>query len=59
VARGGAVGPLHGVPVTIKGVADTADMPTQNGSFILEGDVPATDTPLITRLRVTGTIALG
>lgn len=59
LARGEPVGPLHGVPVTIKDLADTADMPTQKGSFIHEGEVPACDTPLVTRLRAAGAISLG
>ena len=59
LSRGVAVGPLHGVPVTIKDLADTADMPTQKGSFILEGNMPAADTPLVTRLRAAGAISLG
>lgn len=59
VAQGGALGPLHGVPVTIKDLAVTAGVPTERGSNILKGHVPDTDTPFVTRLKAAGAISLG
>ncbi|MCB1740211.1 MAG: amidase, partial [Gammaproteobacteria bacterium] len=49
----------HGVPVTIKDLADTAGIPTERGSWIHKGEIPARDTPLVTRLRDAGAIVLG
>ncbi len=56
---GGPIGPLHGVPVTIKDLAITKDMPTQFGSRMMEGNRPAEDTPVVTRLEAAGAIVLG
>ena len=38
---GQPVGPLHGVPVGIKDIIDTADMPTENGSVLCAGRTPS------------------
>ena len=59
LTSGAAVGPLLGVPVTIKDLADTAGIASQKGSHILAGHVPAADAPLVTRLRAAGAIVLG
>jgi aspartyl-tRNA(Asn)/glutamyl-tRNA(Gln) amidotransferase subunit A len=59
LAAGAPVGPLHGVPVTIKDLAITKDMPTQFGSRILAGHQPSEDTPMVTRLEAAGAIVLG
>jgi len=56
---GERIGRLHGVPVTIKDLAITKDMPTQHGSFIYEGNRPTEDAPMVTRLRDEGAIVLG
>ena len=40
--EGKGVGPLHGVPVGIKDIIDTADMPTENGCAVLQGPAAAT-----------------
>ncbi len=56
---GERLGRLHGVPVTIKDLAITKDMPTQQGSFIYQGHQPAEDAPMIPRLRDEGAIVLG
>ncbi len=53
------VGPLHGIPVTIKDLAITKDMPTQMGSLIFKGHQPAEDTPIVPRLKDQGAIILG
>lgn len=59
LTRGQPVGPLHGVPVTIKDLANTKDLPTQHGSKIFAGHQPVEDTPLVTRLQAAGAIVLG
>ncbi len=56
---GGPIGPLHGVPVTIKDLAITKDMPTRFGSKIMADNQPAEDTPMVTRLVAAGAIVLG
>ena len=56
---GGRIGRLHGVPVTIKDLAITKDMPTQSGSKIFAGHQPSEDTPVVPRLRDEGAIILG
>ena len=56
----GPRGPLHGMPVMIKGNIDTADrMTTTAGSLALEGHVAAQDAFLVERLRTAGAIVLG
>ncbi len=57
--RGDAVGPLHGVPATIKDLALTAGVPTEFGSHLRKGFVPDVDAPLVTRLKAAGAIILG
>ena len=56
---GERIGRLHGVPVTIKDLAITKDMPTQQGSLIHEGHQPSEDAPMVTRLKDEGAIVLG
>jgi len=56
---GAHVGRLHGVPVTIKDLAITKDMPTQSGSLIMRGNRPTEDAPFVPRLRDEGAIILG
>ena len=57
--KDGAVGPLHGLPVTIKDLANTKDMPTQHGSLIFKDNQPSEDTPIVPRLKAQGAIILG
>ena len=58
VMRGDDLGPLHGVPFTVKDALDTAEVPTQRGSPIFEGRIPATDATCVARLRRAGAILL-
>jgi Asp-tRNA(Asn)/Glu-tRNA(Gln) amidotransferase A subunit family amidase len=57
--RGPLRGPLHGVPIGIKDVIDTADQPTQMGSAIYAGHRPACDAACVALLRAAGAIILG
>jgi Asp-tRNA(Asn)/Glu-tRNA(Gln) amidotransferase A subunit family amidase len=57
--RGYALGPLHGVPVTIKSCIDAAGWPAAAGSLMRKEYVAATDAPLVARLRAAGAILLG
>jgi Asp-tRNA(Asn)/Glu-tRNA(Gln) amidotransferase A subunit family amidase len=52
-------GPLHGVPVGIKDIIDTADMPTCYGSAIYDGYRPARDAACVAALRAAGAVILG
>ncbi len=59
VMRGDSVGPLHGVPVTIKSSIDVAGLRAECGSKLRAGYVAAADAPLVGRLRRAGAIILG
>lgn len=58
-ARGEALGPLHGVPLTIKSSIDVAGWPCEAGSRLHAGRIAASDAPLARRLRKAGAILLG
>ena len=58
-AAGEPLGPLAGVPLALKDVLTTADMPTTCGSRILEGWRPPYDSTVTQRLRKAGAIILG
>jgi Asp-tRNA(Asn)/Glu-tRNA(Gln) amidotransferase A subunit family amidase len=51
--------PLHGVPVGIKDIFDTYDMPTTYGSAIYQGYRPSADTAVVGLLRRAGAVILG
>jgi Asp-tRNA(Asn)/Glu-tRNA(Gln) amidotransferase A subunit family amidase len=53
------LGRLHGVPVGVKDLFDTADMPTTYGSTIYSGHQPAVDAEIVARLRGAGAVILG
>src|ERR1700749_1803925 len=52
------LGPLHGVPFTVKDGIDTAGVLTQRGSPIFKGRVPDTDAPVVARLKAAGAILI-
>jgi aspartyl-tRNA(Asn)/glutamyl-tRNA(Gln) amidotransferase subunit A len=56
---GGPIGPLHGLPTTIKDLAITKDLPTEFGTLMLKGNQPTEDTPFVTRLQDAGAIVIG
>ncbi|WP_326558990.1 amidase [Micromonospora sp. NBC_01796] len=58
LASGAEVGPLHGVPFTVKDSFDTAGVLTQRGSPIFAGRVPDTDATAVARLKRAGGILL-
>jgi Asp-tRNA(Asn)/Glu-tRNA(Gln) amidotransferase A subunit family amidase len=57
--NGNAVGPLHGVPVAIKDIFDTADYKTECGSPLLKGRQPMRDAAAVARLREAGAVIIG
>ena len=56
---GRPIGPLHGVPVAIKDIFDTADYPTECGSVLLKGRRPTRDSAAVARLRAAGAVIIG
>lgn len=56
---GRPVGTLHGVPVGIKDIIDTGDMPTEDGTILHAGRTPERDASVVARLRAAGAVVLG
>jgi aspartyl-tRNA(Asn)/glutamyl-tRNA(Gln) amidotransferase subunit A len=59
VMRGGALGPLHGVPLSVKDLVNTAGVRTTYGSLVFEHNVPAADAVAVARLKAAGAILIG
>ncbi len=58
-AAGEPLGPLHGVPVGVKDIFDTADMPTENGTVLHAGRRPDADATAVALLRRAGAVIMG
>ena len=56
---GHPLGPLHGLPVGIKDIVDTQDMPTENGNALDAGRQPEQDAWIVSRLRAAGALIMG
>lgn len=56
---GNGIGPLHGIPIGIKDVIDTGDMPTQCGSPLFKDHRPEYDAACVAALRAAGAIIMG
>src|SRR5438309_4995249 len=59
VMNGAALGPLHGIPFSIKELHFTKGIRTMSGSGIFEHRVPDVDPPVVRRLRHAGGVMLG
>jgi Asp-tRNA(Asn)/Glu-tRNA(Gln) amidotransferase A subunit family amidase len=59
VMRNEALGPLHGVPVSVKSSIEVAGMRCETGTKLRAGHVATQDAPLVARLRKAGAIILG
>jgi len=59
VMRGNVVGPLHGVPISIKSSIEVAGLRCESGTKLRAGLVAGKDAPLVSRLRSVGAIILG
>ncbi len=59
VLRGAQLGPLHGVPLTIKSCIDVAGWPCPAGSLLRKTCVANLDAPLVSRWKAAGAILLG
>jgi Asp-tRNA(Asn)/Glu-tRNA(Gln) amidotransferase A subunit family amidase len=57
--HGKATGPLHGVPIGVKDIFDTGDMPTELGSPLWAGRTPRRDAAAVARLRAAGAVIIG
>lgn len=57
--EGRPTGPLHGVPVGIKDIVDTADMPTEDGTPLHAGRLPLADAAVVRMLRIAGAVIVG
>jgi amidase len=55
----GKTGPLLGIPIALKNLYDTKDMPTTNGSLTFAGFQPARDAFQVARLREAGAVLIG
>ena len=59
IARGEWKGPLHGIPLAVKDLIETAGVKTTAASAVLKDNVPAADAEVIRRLKSAGAILLG
>src|SRR5439155_23519017 len=59
LAAGSSRGPLHGIPVAVKDLFDTAGIRTTGNSRVLEDRVPNEDATAVSRLREAGAVLLG
>jgi Asp-tRNA(Asn)/Glu-tRNA(Gln) amidotransferase A subunit family amidase len=57
--EGRDLGPLHGVPLGVKDIFDTEDMPTESGTVLHAGRRPTEDATAVALLRQAGAIVLG
>ncbi|HKZ72466.1 MAG TPA: amidase [Steroidobacteraceae bacterium] len=57
--EGAPLGALHGVPVGVKDIIDTNDMPTEDGTVLHAGRTPAEDATVVARLRAAGAVIMG
>lgn len=58
-ASGMPCGPLHGMPVGVKDIFDTLDLPTENGTVIDAGRQPTEDAAVVAQLKQAGAVIMG
>ena len=51
-------GPLHGIPIAVKDIINTTNMPTTGGALAFEGITPPYEAPLVTNLRAAGAVII-
>ena len=59
LARGGTVGPLHGLPITIKDALETQAIRSTGGATELRENVPTRDAPVVRAVKEAGAIVFG
>jgi len=52
-------GPLHGIPVGVKDIFDTQDLPTEDGTMLHAGRQPTEDATVVSKLRAAGAVIMG
>jgi amidase len=58
-AQSAPEGPLQGLPMAVKDLAETRGIPTTYGSPLFKDHVPAADSPMVARLRAAGAVIIG
>ncbi len=56
---GRPLGPLHGIPIGVKDIFDTEDMPTEDGTVLHAGRQPLRDCTVVSLLRQAGAVIMG
>lgn len=59
IMKSGPIGPMHGIPIGLKDIVDTAGIETTCGSKILIGNVPEKDAACAAKLAAAGTVLMG
>lgn len=59
ISEGKWRGPLHGIPMALKDLIETAHVRTTAASVVLKNNIPASDAPIVQRLREAGVVLLG
>ena len=59
IQNGGYRGPLHGIPIGVKDIVDTAGVRTTQGSSFFPNNVPAADAECVRKLRAAGAVIIG
>jgi aspartyl-tRNA(Asn)/glutamyl-tRNA(Gln) amidotransferase subunit A len=59
IKRGKYLGPLHGIPIAVKDIFETAGIMTTGGSKILRNHIPSTDAVAVRKLREHGAVVIG
>lgn len=59
LARGDEVGPLHGLPITVKDAIETAGIRSTGGAVELTDHVPTDDAPVVARVKAAGAVVFG
>ena len=59
VQRGESLGPLHGIPISVKDLEMTAGIPTTLGSALFRDRTPDVDSVVVERVKAAGAIVLG
>ncbi len=57
--HGKPMGKLHGLPIGLKDIIDTAGVPTERGTQIFKGRVPNADAAVVEKLKEAGAVVLG
>ena len=58
-ANGDGLGPLHGIPFSVKDLVQTKGVETAYGSHLMAGNIPGQDAVVVTRLKAAGAIMIG